>query len=133
MLACLRLQLGQFVASSPTLFPAEYVAEFQQTLDRAPPVPMAAIEATLRQELGQDLQQLFSYIDPVPIATASVVRDSAPWSLLPVHAAVHKVESAHCHVLTTLLMNAGASARCSAQVKSVRAPSCFGVQAQRTD
>ncbi len=72
----MRLQLGQFVASSPTLFPPEYVAEFQQTLDRAPPVPMSAIEATLKQELGQDLQQLFSYIDPVPIATASVVREA---------------------------------------------------------
>ena len=80
------MQLGQFIASSPTLFPSEYVAEFQQTLDRAPPVPMSAIEATLKQELGQDLQQLFSHIDPVPIATASVVRDSATCSLHPAYA-----------------------------------------------
>ena len=67
-------RLGQFIASSPTLFPPEYVAEFQQTLDRAPPVPYPAIEAILIQELGHDLNQTFSYINPVPLATASVVR-----------------------------------------------------------
>jgi hypothetical protein len=73
---CPVCRLGQFIASSPTLFPPEYVAEFQQTLDRAPPVPYPAIEAILRRELGQDLDQTFSYINPVPMATASVVRSS---------------------------------------------------------
>lgn len=68
------MQLGQFIASSPTLFPSEYVAEFQQTLDRAPPVPFAAIDTILKQELGEDVQEIFSSIDPVPLATASVVR-----------------------------------------------------------
>ena len=28
------LQLGQFIASSPTLFPKEYVTEFQKCLDQ---------------------------------------------------------------------------------------------------
>jgi hypothetical protein len=33
----------QFVASSPTIFPADYVEEMQALLDRAPPVPWPTI------------------------------------------------------------------------------------------
>ena len=79
----LNRRLGQFIASSPTLFPSEYVAEFQQTLDRAPPVPYSAIEAVLRRELGDKLDATFSYINPVPMATASVVRRSCRTALFP--------------------------------------------------
>ena len=32
------VKLGQFIASSPTLFPPEYVAEFQKCLDSTPPM-----------------------------------------------------------------------------------------------
>ena len=38
------IKLGQFVASSPTLFPPEYVLEFQKCLDSAPPVPWSVIK-----------------------------------------------------------------------------------------
>ena len=38
------IKLGQFIASSPTLFPAEYVLEMQQCLDSAPPVPWPVIK-----------------------------------------------------------------------------------------
>lgn len=33
------VQVGQFVASSPTLFPPEYVKEFQKCLDKTEAVP----------------------------------------------------------------------------------------------
>lgn len=33
------IKLGQFIASSPTLFPPEYVLEFQKCLDKTTPVP----------------------------------------------------------------------------------------------
>lgn len=32
------IKLGQFIASSPTLFPPEFVLEFQKMLDRTEPV-----------------------------------------------------------------------------------------------
>ena len=38
------IKLGQFIASSPTLFPPEYVLEMQQCLDSAPPVPWDVIK-----------------------------------------------------------------------------------------
>ena len=35
--------VGQFIASSPTLFPGDYVAEMQACLDNTPAVPWTVI------------------------------------------------------------------------------------------
>ena len=43
------VKLGQFIASSPTLFPAEYVQEFQKCLDATPPMPWCGAEHTRMQ------------------------------------------------------------------------------------
>ncbi|XP_020101864.1 uncharacterized aarF domain-containing protein kinase At5g05200, chloroplastic isoform X2 [Ananas comosus] len=68
------IKLGQFIASAPTLFPAEYVEEFQKCFDRAPAVPFNQIEAILREELQRPLDSVYEYIDPVPIASASIAQ-----------------------------------------------------------
>uniref|UniRef100_A0A383VQQ0 Protein kinase domain-containing protein n=1 Tax=Tetradesmus obliquus TaxID=3088 RepID=A0A383VQQ0_TETOB len=69
------IKLGQFIASSPSLFPEEYVLEFQKCLDRTDPVPFATIQRILKQELQQQpLESVFSYIDPQPLASASVAQ-----------------------------------------------------------
>lgn len=66
----------QFVASAPTLFPAEYVEEFQKCFDQAPAVPYDVIESILREELQRPLDSVYEYIDPVPIASASIAQVS---------------------------------------------------------
>eukprot|EP00891_Asterochloris_glomerata_P001329 jgi/Astpho2/1329/e_gw1.00024.15.1_t len=76
--------LGQFIASSPTLFPKEYVTEFQKCLDQTDPIPWATIRKTIQTELGQPLEDVFVRVDPTPLACASV----AQARLLCVHAAV---------------------------------------------
>ncbi|KAG0468035.1 hypothetical protein HPP92_017363 [Vanilla planifolia] len=68
------IKLGQFIASAPTLFPADYVNEFQNCFDRAPAVPFNVIESILRDELGKPLDGIYEYIDPVPIASASIAQ-----------------------------------------------------------
>ncbi|KAL5128903.1 putative aarF domain-containing protein kinase, chloroplastic [Glycine soja] len=68
------IKLGQFIASAPTLFPPEYVQEFQNCFDRAPPVPFEEIESILRKELGKPLESVYEYIDPTPIASASIAQ-----------------------------------------------------------
>ena len=91
------IKLGQFIASSPTLFPDDYVlgaplsatsrarahlpppTEFQKCLDRTPPTPFEQIKAIMEAELGQPLSALYESVDPVPLASASVAQ---------VHAAV---------------------------------------------
>lgn len=67
------LQL-QFIASAPTIFPPEYVQEFQYCFDRAPPIPFEKIQAILREELGRPIDTVFEYVDPTPIASASIAQ-----------------------------------------------------------
>ena len=43
------IKLGQFIASSPSLLPAEYVEEFQKCLARTDPLPFKTIETILKQ------------------------------------------------------------------------------------
>lgn len=64
----------QFIASAPSLFPPEYVEEFQKCFDRAPPVPFEDIQTILRQELGRPIDSVYEYIDPTPIASASIAQ-----------------------------------------------------------
>ena len=66
----------QFVASAPTWFPAEYVEELQNCFDRAPAVPYDVIQSILREELQRPLDSIYEYIDPVPIASASIAQVS---------------------------------------------------------
>jgi predicted unusual protein kinase regulating ubiquinone biosynthesis (AarF/ABC1/UbiB family) len=67
------IKLGQFIASSPTLFPAEFVLEFQSCLDSTPTVPYKTINQIIQKELGKSIDE-FSFIDPIPLATASVAQ-----------------------------------------------------------
>lgn len=71
------IKLGQFIASTPSIFPREYVLAFQDCLDQTTPVPFDEILAVLREELAIDergLGDIFNYIDPKPIASASIAQ-----------------------------------------------------------
>jgi hypothetical protein len=47
------IKLGQFIASSPTLFPPEYVLEFQKCLDATEPIKWEVIKKVIEDELGK--------------------------------------------------------------------------------
>lgn len=68
------IKLGQFIASSPTFFPKEYVEEFQYCLDRTPSLPFGVIKRIIREELGRPIDQVFAEIDPVALASASIAQ-----------------------------------------------------------
>ena len=68
------IKLGQFIASSPSLFPDEYVEEFQHCLDRTPPLPFHLIRRTVEEELGRPLETLYAWVDPEPLASASIAQ-----------------------------------------------------------
>uniref|UniRef100_A0A0D9WWX8 ABC1 atypical kinase-like domain-containing protein n=1 Tax=Leersia perrieri TaxID=77586 RepID=A0A0D9WWX8_9ORYZ len=53
---------------------ATYIKLGQNCFDRAPPVPYNEIESILREELQQPLDSVYEYIDPVPIASASIAQ-----------------------------------------------------------
>ncbi|EKF73470.1 ABC1 family protein [Alcanivorax hongdengensis A-11-3] len=68
------IKLGQFIASSPSIFPEEYVQEFQRCLDRTPALPFHYIRETIEAELGQPLESLYQSVDPKPLASASIAQ-----------------------------------------------------------
>ena len=69
------IKLGQFIASTPSLFPREYVEEFQGCLDQTPTLPFSYVQGVLASEFeGRDLNQIFSYIDEKPLASASIAQ-----------------------------------------------------------
>ena len=68
------IKLGQFIASSPTLFPAEFVLEFQSCLDNGPTVPYSAIREIIQKDLNKPISSVYSFVDPSPLASASVAQ-----------------------------------------------------------
>ena len=69
------IKLGQFIASTPSLFPREYVEEFQGCLDQTPTLPFDYILGVLEEEFaGRRLEEIFDTIDEQPLASASIAQ-----------------------------------------------------------
>ena len=71
------IKIGQFIASTPSLFPREYVEAFQSCLDQTTPLSYDYIEQVLTTELainGNALSDLFAHIDKKPLASASIAQ-----------------------------------------------------------
>ena len=51
-----------------------YVLEFEKCLDKTEPVPWEVIRGRMRAQLGRPLEDVFSFVDPVPLASASVAQ-----------------------------------------------------------
>lgn len=68
------VKLGQFIGSSPSLFPAEYVEAFQDCFDQTQPVSFSLIAAVIEQQIDAPLESVFSSIDEKPLASASIAQ-----------------------------------------------------------
>lgn len=71
------IKIGQFIASTPSLFPRAYVEAFQGCLDQTTPLSYDYIEQVLIRELaveGQTLDDIFAHIDKKPLASASIAQ-----------------------------------------------------------
>lgn len=71
------IKIGQFIASTPSIFPREYVIAFQDCLDQTTPLSYRYIESVLKEELekdGQTLDDVFNKIDKQPLASASIAQ-----------------------------------------------------------
>ena len=67
------IKLGQFIASTPSLFPREYVEEFQGCLDQTPSLPFSYVQGVLDKEFaGRDLSEIFASIEEKPLNILSM-------------------------------------------------------------
>ena len=66
------MKVGQIVSFMDDAMPEVYRAELAKLQTQAPPMDWEIVEATLRLELGDDLDRHFSDIERTPIAAASI-------------------------------------------------------------
>ncbi len=68
----LMIKVGQFMSSRLDVLPPEITRELEGLQDEVPPVPFAALRVLAEAELGVSLERAFSFIDPTPVAAASL-------------------------------------------------------------
>ena len=68
----LMIKLGQFMSTRLDVLPPEVTAELEGLQDKVPPVPFAQIRALAEAELGVPLERAFAFVDPSPLAAASL-------------------------------------------------------------
>ncbi len=68
------IKLGQILATRPDLIPQEWAEEFKQLQDNCGQVPFSEIEKVLADEFPGRLDLLFSSIDEIPLAAASMAQ-----------------------------------------------------------
>lgn len=68
------IKFGQFIASTPSMFPRRLCDEFQNCLDDVQVLPFNVIERILQRELPQPISECFAEIDPQPLGSASIAQ-----------------------------------------------------------
>ncbi|MEV7692444.1 AarF/UbiB family protein [Microbacterium sp. NPDC089189] len=68
----LMIKVGQFMSSRLDVLPPEITAELEGLQDEVPAVPFDQIRVLAEAELGVPLERAFAYVDPVPVAAASL-------------------------------------------------------------
>lgn len=70
------IKLGQFIASTPSIFPKDYIEAFADCLDNTTPIGFDEILAVLetQYQLHGGVRAIFASIDKKPIASASIAQ-----------------------------------------------------------
>lgn len=66
------IKAGQLISTLSNVLPEAFRTPLEQLQDNVPPHPFTELEALIEQELGRPVSELFSEIDPNPIAAASI-------------------------------------------------------------
>ncbi len=66
------IKLGQVLSTRPDLVPGSFIAEFEKLLDRVPPISFHEVSDQITMSLGKSPEQIFSFFDENPIASASI-------------------------------------------------------------
>ncbi|MEV8267227.1 AarF/UbiB family protein [Microbacterium sp. NPDC076911] len=68
----LMIKVGQFMSSRLDILPPEITSELEGLQDEVPAVDFESIRALAESELGMPLAQAYAWVDPSPIAAASL-------------------------------------------------------------
>lgn len=68
------IKFGQLLSTRPDVLPLSYIEEFSKLQDHVPSFSFEEVQEQIRLALSCDLAIVFPYIDPVPIAAASIAQ-----------------------------------------------------------
>ena len=66
------LKMGQILSTRPDLLPVEFMKELSKLQDEVPPFPFSEVEAVIKKDLQNPIEQIFSSFDEQPLAAASI-------------------------------------------------------------
>lgn len=66
------IKFGQLLSSREDLFHPSFLEEMRMLRDKVKPVPLADVLPSMEKSLGKKINQVFSYVDPNAIGTASI-------------------------------------------------------------
>ena len=66
------VKLGQMLSTRPDLMPQAYVDALSSLQEHGPEVPFSVIQATIKNQLGKPVDQLFATFELKPVAAASL-------------------------------------------------------------
>jgi len=68
------VKLGQILSTRPDVVPRSFILEFAKLQDQVPSFPFEAVENQIRKHLGREPSACYSFIDPEPLAAASIAQ-----------------------------------------------------------
>ena len=68
------VKFGQWMSTRPDILPLEYVEELEKLQDKVPPFPFHQVRVIIREDLGAEIEKLFSYFSPTVIASGSIAQ-----------------------------------------------------------
>lgn len=68
------IKLGQLLSTRSDLFPADFIEELSRLQDRVPSFSFVEAREIIASELGRQVEEIFEFIDEVPIASASIAQ-----------------------------------------------------------
>jgi ubiquinone biosynthesis protein len=66
------VKFGQLLSTRPDIVPPDIINELRGLQDDVRSFPYADVERTIREELGQPIERLFTEFDEIPLAAASI-------------------------------------------------------------
>ncbi len=68
------IKLAQIISAGQGVFPEELVNECKKCRDQVPAVPYQEVVATIEEDLGRPIHEIFEFLDPTPLAAASIAQ-----------------------------------------------------------
>ncbi len=68
------IKFGQILSTRPDVLPTQYIQALELLQERVPPFPVEIAKQTIEEELEKPIEQIFSFFEDSPVASASLAQ-----------------------------------------------------------